>query len=88
MCRLQLCLQPLKSNVVYFLILCHATKYAKDMQNRINLIVTTALLMLFKFLLQQFLGDQQVLETYKIEWNNFLFALNNHRKTWHQDFLG
>lgn len=74
--------------MLYISLYCHATKYAKDMQNRINLIVTTALLMLFKFLLQQFLGDQQVLETYKIEWNHFLFALDNHRKTWRQDFLG
>lgn len=41
---------------------CHATKYAEstsNMQNHVNLIVTTALLMLFMFLLQQLVGDHK-----------------------------
>lgn len=36
------------------------------MQNRVNLIGTTGLLMFFKFLLQQCVGDQQVLDTQNI----------------------
>lgn len=67
---------------------CHATKYAEstsNMQNHVNLIVTTAHLMLFMFyifhLLQQFVGDQQVLDLHKMERIHCLFALKNRRKT-------
>lgn len=37
------------------------------MQNRVNLIVATGLLMFFEFPLQQFAGDQQVLDMHKIQ---------------------
>lgn len=42
--------------------------------------------MFFKFPLQQFAGDQQVLDVHKIQWIHCLFALNNDRKTRHGDF--
>lgn len=78
MCRLQLCLQPLQSNVVYFLILL-CSKYARDMQNHVNLTATIAFMMLLKFLLQQFVCDQQVLDNHKVECIHCLFGLNNQK---------
>lgn len=63
--------------MLHISLCCHATKYARDMQNHVNLIVTTALLMLFKFLLQQLLV---ISKCWIIEWIKCLFALTTTEK--------